>query len=91
MRRTCWSKKSFNPSYVAWNLWGQDEGQIVENIDRWEDRTSARPEEKTKSFAIEDKTLLVEEDIEDLVATIDVEIKEIEKSIMDLRKKVGFD
>jgi len=35
--------------------------------------------------------LLVEEDIEDLVATIDVEIKEIEKSIMNLRKKVGFD
>jgi hypothetical protein len=30
-------------------------------------------------FAIEDKTLFVEEDTEDLVAAIDVEIKEIEK------------
>jgi hypothetical protein len=35
--------------------------------------------------------LLVEEDIEALVVTIDVEIKEIEKSIVDFKEEVGFD
>ncbi len=56
-----------------------------------DERTSEGPEENSEMFATADKALLAKEDQEDLVVALDVEIKEIEESLVDLREKVGFD
>jgi SMC interacting uncharacterized protein involved in chromosome segregation len=56
-----------------------------------DERTSEGPEENSEMFATADKALLAKEDQEDLVVSLDVEINEIEESLVDLREKVGFD
>ncbi|CAK9882777.1 unnamed protein product [Sphagnum jensenii] len=52
-----------------------------------DERTSEGPEENSEMFATADKALLAKEDQEDLVVALDVEIKEIEESLVDLREK----
>ncbi len=47
--------------------------------------------ENLKTFATTDKSLFTKEDQEDLVVALNVEIKEIEESFVDIRKKVNFD
>jgi hypothetical protein len=42
-------------------------------------------------FATIDKSLFAKEDQENLLVALDVEIKEIEESPVDLRKRKGFD
>jgi hypothetical protein len=44
-----------------------------------------------ETFATIDKSLFAKEDQEDLVVALDVEIKEIEESLMDLKEKEDFD